>query len=117
MIDSILDSVKKAVWPDSDDDALDSEIIMHVNAILMTLTQLGVGPEEGFRITGSSETWSSFLKKRTDMEAVKEYVFIRTRLVFDPPSNSFVLSSLQGNANEYEWRLRNQAERKNSTGD
>lgn len=104
-MDSILDSIKKLLGLDASYDAFDRDVIIAINAALFTLTQLGVGPEEGFRITSSAETWSDFIGDRTDLEAVKEYVYLKSRLAFDPPVNSTVLQAFKDSCAEYEFRL------------
>lgn len=103
--ESILLSVKKMLGLDKDYDVFDPELIIHINTVFGTLHQLGVGPEDQFRITGDSEVWSDFTTEGEQTDEVKSYVYLRVRLLFDPPSSSFVLSSLQEQAKELEWRL------------
>lgn len=109
-MESILLTVKKALGIEADFDVFDSDIIIHINTAFNVLNQLGVGPEEGFYITGVNEVWSDFLPDTPNLEAVKTYIYIKVRLVFDPPTSSFVLQSLNDTAKEYEWRLNVQAE-------
>lgn len=79
---------------------------MHINTIFTILTQLGVGPSEGFRITlDGHEKWTDFTSDDKVLESVKTYVYIRTRLIFDPPANSFLIEALERTARELEWRL------------
>ena len=103
--ESILLSVKKMLGLDKDYDVFDPELIIHINSVFGTLHQLGVGPEDQFRIAGDSELWSDFTTDGEQTDEVKSYVYLRVRLLFDPPSSSFVLSSLQEQAKELEWRL------------
>lgn len=103
--DSILDTTKKALGLGADYDGFDPDIIMHINSVFFTLNQLGVGPSEGFAISGSDETWDAFLGSDLRLNAVKSYVYIKVRLLFDPPANSFGISALEKQATEYEWRL------------
>ena len=103
--ESILLSVKKMLGLDKDYDVFDTELIIHINSVFGTLHQLGVGPEDQFRITGDSEIWPDFTTDGEQTDEVKSYVYLRVRLLFDPPSSSFVLSSLQEQAKELEWRL------------
>lgn len=104
-MDSILNSTKKLLGLAEDYDAFDQDVIIAINAALFTLTQLGVGPDEGFRISSADEVWSDFIGDATDLEAVKEYVYMKSRLAFDPPVNSSVLQALKDMCNEYEFRL------------
>lgn len=103
--DSILLSIKKMLGLDKDYDVFDPELIIHINSVFGTLHQLGVGPEEQFRISGDSETWFEFDTEGEQIDEVKTYVYLRVRLLFDPPSSSFVLSSFQEQLKELEWRL------------
>lgn len=114
MEDSILDTLKKMLGLDKEFTSYDVDIITNINSIFMTLHQLGVGPTEVFSITGSDEVWSSFLanaRTTNDLNAVKSYMYLRLRLLFDPPSSSYVLNSMDSQIKEYEWRLQVQAER------
>ena len=106
---SILVTIKKMLGLDMNYDAFDPEVITHINTALMTLQQLGVGPEEGMFITGISETWDSFFASEKMLEAAKSYIYIRVKMVFDPPTNSFVMDSLQKTSDMLEWRLKEQA--------
>lgn len=109
-MDSILDSIKVLLNVQDYDDAFDQELIMHINSVLMICSQLGLGPKEGFSIHGSEETWAQFLGDQTDVEAIKNYIYMKVRLVFDPPTNSFTLDAMKRMADEYEWRLNVQVE-------
>lgn len=105
MTDSILDSTKKILGIDSDYTVFDLDIMTHINSVFSTLNQLGLGPEEGFMIEGSSETWDGFLGSDIRLNAVKTYVFLRVRLLFDPPTTGFVITSMEKQIQELEWRL------------
>lgn len=102
---SILYSVKRFLGVSLDATPFDEEIIIGINSALMVLNQLGIGPKEGLVVTGITETWSDLLDDFKDLEAVKSYVALKTRLVFDPPANSFVVNALEKQVSEYEWRL------------
>lgn len=107
---SILLSIKKMLGPSADYDVFDPELIIYINSVFGTLHQLGVGPEEKFVITGDSELWSDFTTEGEEIEEVKSYMYLRVRLLFDPPSSSFVLSSFKEQIKEMEWRLQCKAE-------
>ena len=107
---SILLAVKKMLGPSADYDIFDPELIIYINSVFGTLHQLGVGPEEKFVITGDSELWSDFTTEGEEIEEVKSYMYLRVRLLFDPPSSSFVLSSFKEQLKELEWRLQCKAE-------
>lgn len=110
MDESILNSIKKLLGLDADYDAFDADLIVFINSALMTLSQIGVG-EIGFSIHDVDETWSSFLKSREDLAAAKDYVYISTRLVFDPPSSASVIASYEKIKDELAWRLKVRSER------
>ena len=105
MDNSILSTIKKMLGLDADYDAFDTDIIIHINSALRNLMQLGVGPSTGFSINGDFETWNHFLGEATDLEGVKTYVYLKTRLAFDPPATSFVLEAIKAMISEYEWRI------------
>jgi hypothetical protein len=83
---------------------------MHINSALMVLTQLGVGPIEGFAIENESSVWSDFLPATPRLEAVKSYIYLKVKLLFDPPSSSAVIESINKSITELEWRLNITAE-------
>lgn len=106
MIQSILDSVKKVLSIDPSYTAFDEDILMHVNSVFSTLTQLGVGPDNGFMIEDKVATWSDFIPgfdPRFSM--VKSYMVLRVRLLFDPPATSFAIESMQKQIDQLEWRI------------
>ena len=116
-MDSILNTVKKMLGLDADYTAFDVDIIVLINSALMTLNQLGVGRKKTFSITGPDETWSELLDERDDMESVKTYVYLKTRLMFDPPATSFVADAMAKQCDEIEWRLNVRAESEGSDMD
>lgn len=102
---SILETVKTALGVELDYSGFDNDIILGINTALMTLNQLGIGPENGFKIIGSEEEWDDFLISDVNVEAARSYIVLKTRLLFDPPSSSFVLESINQQIKELEWRL------------
>lgn len=101
---SILDSIKQMLGVNSEDTNFDRELIIFINGALMIMHQLGVGPT-GYAITGKANTWSEFLMERADLELVQTAVYLRVRLVFDPPQNSFLVTAIKEQIAEYEWRI------------
>jgi hypothetical protein len=91
-------------------DAFDPDLIMHINGVFSTLNQLGVGPDEGFMITGDQETWDTFLGTDPKLNQVKTYVYLRVRLLFDPPQTAFLADAYAKQIEQLEWRLNVQAE-------
>jgi hypothetical protein len=108
-MDSILNSTKKLLGIEVDELHFDQELIMHVNSALMSLSQIGVG-EEGTFITSENDTWTSILGSNTKLESAKIYVYLKVRLIFDPPTSAFVLDSIERQLTQLEWRLNVQVE-------
>lgn len=105
MSDSILTSTKKMLGLEDDYTAFDLDIILHINSALATLTQLGVGPTEGFFIEDKEALWVDLLGTDPRLNSVKQYVFLRVRLVFDPPQTSYAVEAMKEQIREHEWRL------------
>lgn len=104
VINSILDSIKQMLGIDSEDTNFDKELIIYINGALMIINQLGVGPN-GYNIQDETNTWDEFLLDRTDLELVKSAVYLRVRLIFDPPQNSFLVTAIKEQIAEYDWRI------------
>ena len=108
---SILLSIKKLLNIDDDDVAFDTDIIILINSEFMTLQQLGIGPEEGFSINEGDTVWADFSTDTTLLETVKAFIYMRVRLIFDPPASSVVADQFNSKINELMFRLNVQAER------
>ena len=98
-ITSILDSIKQMVTGNIEDTSFDSELIIYINSALSIVNKFGVGPD-GFRITGKDETWDEFLLTREDLEMVKTNIYLRVRLMFDPPQNAFLVTAIKEQIDE-----------------
>lgn len=105
MEESILSSIKKVLGIADEITDFDIDIVMHINTVLGILTQLGVGPAEGFSITDKSSKWSDFIGNAKNLETVKSYVGLKVRLLFDPPTSSAVADSINRLVSELEWRI------------
>lgn len=103
--DSILNSVKKMLGLGSDYNPFDADIITHINSVFASLTQMGVGPEEGFMIEDSSTIWSEFIGNDKLINNVKSYMYLKVKLLFDPPTNSALIESINNQIRELEYRL------------
>lgn len=104
-MESILDSIKQLLGISADDTNFDKDLILHINGALMIVNQLGVGPDDGYSITGKSNTWAEFMLGRSDRGLVQNAVYLRVRLIFDPPQNSFLVSAIEKQIQEYDWRI------------
>lgn len=105
MDDSILISIKKMLGIEENYNVFDTDIIIHINTIFMTLNQLGVGPSSGFKIEDDSAIWSEYIDEDSDLEAVKTYIYLKVKLLFDPPLSSSVIEVMKQSITELEWRL------------
>lgn len=105
MANSILRDVKKVLNIGPDDDAFDIDVMMHINSVFSTLEQLGLGPVGGLMITDDSTTWDQFYGLDNRLNAIQTYVYLRVKLLFDPPQNSYHTTSIKEQIKELEWRL------------
>lgn len=111
MDESILNTVKKSLGIVPEYDAFDDALIMDINSVFMVLSQLGVGPDKGFRIEDSSAEWSEFLSSDDEnYESYKSYICMKVRLLFDPPSSSTHMQCIKDLISELEWRLNIESE-------
>lgn len=104
-MESILTSIKKMLGITEEYEHFDADLVMHINSVFMILTQLGVGPDKGFSISGKDEVWSDFLAEEKELELVKSYMYLKVKLLFDPPLSSAVIEVINRQINEFEWRL------------
>lgn len=104
-MDSILDSTKKLLGISPDDDSFDVDIVTHINTVFLILNQLGIGPKEGFMITGRDETWDSYLVEQQKLQCVKSYMALKVRTLFDPSSSSAVSQASTEALQELEFRM------------
>ena len=108
--ESILDSIKKLLGITSEYTSFDMDIIIHINTAFMALRQMGIGPKEGFSIEGNVEIWTDFSPNIKMLEAVKTYIYLKVKLIFDPPLNSSVIEVYNKTLSELEWRLYSEVE-------
>lgn len=111
-MESILISIKKMLGLTEEYTHFDPDIIMHINSVFADLTQLGVGPAEGFFIEDDTSEWADFLPETNTFEAVKSYMHLRVKLLFDPPNSSAVIEAMKRDIDKWEWRLNVAAETK-----
>lgn len=104
-MDSILVSIKKFIGIPDDYNIFDPDLILLINSEFSTLHQIGVGTSSAFKIEDESSVWSDFSGDKDYIESVKELIGIRVKLIFDPPTNSFLVEALKSKADELIWRL------------
>ena len=109
-MDSVLTSIKKLLGIDESYTHFDVDIIIHINSALMVLQQLGVITIDNFFITDSSNAWADLIGDSKNIEAIKTYVFLKVKMVFDQPTTSFTIDAINRQIVELEWRLNNQVE-------
>lgn len=104
-MDSILTSIKKMLGITQEYTHFDADLIMHINSVLFVLSQIGVGSSDGFAIQDETATWEDFLPIDVNLESVKSYVYMKVKLLFDPPLSSAVIESINKTISELEWRI------------
>lgn len=104
-MDSILTSIKKMLGIAEEYTNFDSDLIMHINSVFTILTQIGVGPSSGFSIIDEHASWTDFVAEDPRLESIKSYMYLKVKLLFDPPLNSATIESMKRLISELEWRL------------
>lgn len=113
-MESILTSIKKLLGIQAEETHFDPDIIMHINSVFTILSQLGVGPSDGFRIEDDLATWNDYLGEDSkNLDSVKSYIHLKVKLLFDTSTlSSATIESMKNLINEFEWRLNVTAESK-----
>ena len=101
----ILGAVKKLLGVAEEDTFFDPDVMAAVNSAIGALTQLGVGPAEGFAVRDGTETWEMLLGDGANLESVKSYIHLKAKLVFDPPQAGPIVESINKVIGELEWRI------------
>ena len=110
MEENILNSIKKLLGIPEDYTAFDQDIMIHINSVFMILSELGVGPSNGYSLKDGTEKWGDFISDDENLEGIKTYVYMKVKTIFDPPLNSAALASMKELISEFEWRINNEAE-------
>ncbi len=112
--ESILTSVKKLLGIAEEYTQFDTDIIIHINTIFMALQQMGIGPKDGFSITDENDLWTDFMEDSILLNSVKTYMYLRVKLLFDPPLTSSTVDSFNKLISELEFRMNSKAEYPNN---
>ena len=104
-MESILTSIKKMLGIAEEYTHFDADLMMHINSVLSILTQIGVGPNEGFSIEDKNDVWADFIPENSNLELVKSYTYMKVKILFDPPLISAVIESMNQMISELEWRI------------
>lgn len=110
MEENILNSIKKLLGIPEDYTAFDQDIMIHINSVFMILSEMGVGPSNGYSLKDGTEKWGDFISDDKNLEGIKTYIYMKVKTIFDPPLNSAVLASMKELISEFEWRINNEAE-------
>lgn len=113
LLNSVLNTTKKLLGLDADDDSFDSDICIGINSAILTLSQLGLEGNEGFIVTDDTQEWSDYLNDNKLLPMVQQYIHLKTKMSFDPPQNSIVCENLKQIITELEWRIRMVSETNN----
>lgn len=104
-MDSILTSIKKLLGISESYEHFDTDLIIHINTVFETLNQLGVGPDEPFHITDEGDEWSDFSDDQSEIMSVRTYIYLKVKMIFDPPTNSIYSEAIKNEISELEWRM------------
>lgn len=115
MDDSILSTIKRMLGISDEDDAFDKELIVFINTAIMVMHEVGVGKDNFLISESGNETWKEFINDSKDLVGVQTFVYFKVRIAFDPPQSSFVLDSMQKQADELLWRLNVTVENKDES--
>lgn len=110
---SILGSVRKLIGGielNGEEGPFDKDLIIHINSVFDIVNQLGVGPKEPYSITDDTETWDDFWGDAKVINMVKSYMYLKVRLLFDPPSTGVLHEAMERQIQEFEWRLQVQGD-------
>lgn len=107
---SILKTIRKRIGPSADYDIFDTDLIININSSFARLCQLGVGPSKPFKIEGADEEWDEFITKPDVTSDVQQYIFLKARLIFDPPQNATVTNLIKEEIEKLEWLLKEVSE-------
>ena len=105
-MESILDTIKQLLGIPTDDDSFDTDVKVNINAAIFTLSQIGIGPSNGYIVTSNTQMWNDYIGGYLiNLEGFKDYIYLKTKLVFDPPTNSTTIQAINDNLKELEWRM------------
>lgn len=110
MTDSILIGTKKIIGVPEEDTSFDIDIITHINSVFSVLQQLGVGPSTGFMVEDDCDEWSDYITDNNQYNMVRTYMFLKTKMFFDPPPTSYMIDAMNKQIQELEFRLHVQRE-------
>ena len=110
-METILNTIKKLLGIQQEYEYFDEDIMIHINTAFATLNQLGVGPAEGFYMDDKTALWDDYITS-INMQMIKSYIYLKVRILFDPPTSSVLMDSMNRSIAEMEWRLFLEGDRK-----
>lgn len=114
--ESILNSIKKLLNISKDDTSFDTDIIIHINSVITSLLQIGIG-KENFRVVDKDTKWTDYISKDENIDYIKTYIYLKVKMIFDPPANGSIMQSFNETIKELEWRLHINYESTKDRGD
>ena len=105
-MESILDTIKQLLGIPIEDENFDPDIKVYINTVTPNLAQMGIGPKNGFIVTSKTQLWSEYIDSTLiNLEGVKQYIYLKVKLIFDPPTNSSTIQAINDSLKELEWRM------------
>jgi len=105
-MESILDTIKQLLGIPIEDESFDTDIKVYINTITPNLAQMGIGPKNGFIVISKDQLWSEYVDSTIiNLEGVKQYIYLKVKLIFDPPTNSTTVQAINDSLKELEWRM------------
>lgn len=109
MEQSILLSTKKILGIGADDESFDLDILTFINTAFSTLNDVGVGVLGGLHIDGPDYEWDDFAADcgvdDTQVNDIRTYVFLRVRMLFDPPGTPYLINAFEKQLEEHVTRI------------
>lgn len=103
---SIIDDIKLALGVPVENAEFDAEIIMHINSVIAELVQLGVGDQAvGYSVVNSQDTWDELISTEKRLNHVKSFMFLKVKMLFDPPTIGYVLTAIEHQIEQAQWRV------------
>lgn len=113
---SILNAIKKLLGIDVEDDSFDEDIKININTSILSLSQMGIGSPNGFIVTSADQKWDNYIPDKTiNLEGVKTYIYLKTKLIFDPPASQTIIQAIESTLKELEFRMMLAVETNNLT--
>lgn len=105
-MESILDTIKQLLGIPVEDESFDTDIKVYINTVIPNIAQMGIGPKNGFIVTSNTQLWSEYIDSTLiNLEGVKQYIYLKVKLIFDPPTNSTTVQAINDSLKELEWRM------------